>query len=327
MHVDLEMREAVRGSPVRAPKNRHVQCRKATWRAIGAALLALASGAAPVLAGACGVDVRVGALIVDGGGTAMESGIDVAVVPDVDAAPPDAAQAVAQVTGLVLWLDGDRGISRPTASALTWLDQSGHGNHAIAPRAVPPSTSMGFNGHTGIAFDSTQLLTIADSVTLRFAADYTVLIVARSNTPASEYGALFGKPTGKFPFPGPGMYVNYPPLSGAPSSTVGVQIDFNNYIQSAEMGISDGVARIFEMQRTGTTLSVRVNSNAPIATTVPPTDVTSPGVDVFIGGHVTTSVVQSLTGAIAEILAVNATVSSSDYAAMHAYLSGKYAIP
>jgi hypothetical protein len=299
-----------------------------SWKWLAAALLALAAGASPLLGAACDSNVLVGYVIGDSGGAADAPNADVGAEGEAGAGSP-----VGRVAGLVLWLDGDRDVSR-AGGALVWFDQSGHGNDAVAPSSAPPSTTDGFNGHSGIAFDSTQLLTVADNATLQFTADFTVIVVARSKTPPSAYAVLFGKTVRDYPYPGPSLVVNYPPplldppRTGFPTSTAGAQLDFINYIQSEEMGVSDGAARIFEMQRTGTTLSVRVGADKATSATLPMIDAGAAGTNAFIGGHNPYgAVIQGLTGAIAEVLAINGSVSASDDAMLLAYLSNKYAIP
>jgi hypothetical protein len=307
-------------------------------RSLTVAFASALLGVGLVAASACTGQVKLGDLLsdaeatvpADGAGPAGDATDDGVSPPPAGSGAPDtgvdaSAAAIASIPSLVLWLDGDRGVSHP-AGSLLWADQSGFGNDATPPRAVPGVTDQGFNGHHAIAFDSTQLLTVRDVPSMRFTGDFAVVIVARSETPASDYGCLYGKSAVAYPFPGPGMFVNYPPLSTAPSSTVGAQVDFTNFIESSEQGVSDGVARIFAMQRRGTFLSIRVNGDTPTSTTVPPTDETAPGVDVFMGGHLTGSVVQGLTGAIAEVLVVNGTLAASDEEAIHVYLSDKYAI-
>jgi hypothetical protein len=122
------------------------------------------------------------------------------------------------------------------------------------------------------------------------------------------------------------MFVNYPPLNATPTSAVGSQIDYTDFVLSADTGVSDGVVRIFETQRRGTFLSVRVDNHPPTTGAVPPTDATAPGVDTFIGGHLTGSVFQGLSGAIGEVLAINGTLAPPDDDLIHAYLSAKYGI-
>ncbi len=289
-----------------------------------------ALGAMLLLVVACSASVRVGDVVAANdaadAGTAVDSSEPDTSIAVVDASV-DATGAVANVAGLTMWLDGDRGVNRLSDGGLLWSDQSGHGNVAIAPRAVPPSTTVGFAGHSALAFNSTQLLTVADAPSLQCAADFTVIVVARSTTPSSEYGALLGKSAKPYPFPGQAMFVNYPPLSGAPTSTVGAQLDFTTFVESSDMGVSDGIARVYEMQRTGTLLSIRVNSGARVSATVPVVDVRSVGAFIYIGGNLAASVVQGLTGAIAEVLFVNGTVADADYITMHTYLTAKYAIP
>jgi hypothetical protein len=241
----------------------------------------------------------------------------------------DASFSVGKLAELVLWLDGDQGSAAAVDGGFRWVDQSTHGNDAVSPRAPPIPTTDGFNGHHGFAFDGAKLLTIPDSASLQFSVDYTVLAVAWSRTPPQLYGAVFGKSVQVYPYPGPGMFVNYPPMESKTTTSIGVQIDFTHYVLSNETGVSDGTTRIFEMQRAGDQLHIRVNSNEPTSLTVPKTDVTAVGGDVYIGGHIPPGqdLYQPFFGAIAEVIAVNGSITQTDYDALHGYLARKYAIP
>jgi hypothetical protein len=268
----------------------------------------------------------------DDAGTRPTTVGDSGAAPPADAAgtvPIDAGFSVAKVPELVLWLDGDQGASTNIDGGFLWADRSGHGNDGVSPRAPPTPTTEGFNGHSGFAFDGAMLVEIADTASLRFSADYTVMAVAWSRTPPQLYGALFGKSVQVYPYPGPGMYVNYPPMETKTTTSIGTQVDFTHYVLSTETGVSDGATRIFEMQRAGDTLHIRVNSGEPASLTVPKTDVSAVGGDVYIGGHMIPGqgFYQPYFGAIAEVIAVNGSITQTDYNALHSYLTRKYAIP
>lgn len=74
--------------------------------------------------------------------------------PDPEPEPePEPAPELDVRTGLVLWLNGDQGITTAGASVSTWADQSGAGNHLTIVSGNPGYSQSGLQGHGYVTFD------------------------------------------------------------------------------------------------------------------------------------------------------------------------------
>lgn len=89
----------------------------------------------------------------------------------------------AMISGLLLWLRADRGITLNAGNVSEWKDQSGKGNNFAqsTPTNQPPYILNAKNGHPGIGpFDTTDILTSTFSLTM----PYTV-VATYEGDPAS----------------------------------------------------------------------------------------------------------------------------------------------
>ena len=241
----------------------------------------------------------------------------------------------AQLPNLSLWLMADRGVITQSSRVTTWQDQSGNNNTATqsVEARCPLQVTEVMNGHAVIRFDGVgTALHIADSPSITWPTnDFTIEVVVSFTNQTSTslgYGLIVAKQVYKTaPFPGPSLWANYP-LPGGLSTVLGVQLNTSQYVVSSATGLNDGTPRILAGRRTGVTnLEARVNGVASGQAVVTSVDSSATGNFMFIGGQeVNNSVVQALSGDIAEIVAVGGTISISDLAMLETYLKAKYGL-
>jgi len=233
-------------------------------------------------------------------------------------------------SAMVLWLDGDQGVSTAACGQATciqsWADQSGHGNDAfVAAGGTAPTLAQGaFHGHSAATFDGgTASLGIADGSSIEFTGGFTILVVAVQNTTTSPHlGALFGKTNPGAPYAGPFLAVDYV----ASTQAAGAQLDIDDPVVSSETNL-DGVLRAYTVVYDGASqLSLRVNDDPPtVGTLTAPGPLTAPGTAAYIGGRPGSG--QVVAGSIAEVIAMNAPITTSQWTSAWAYVQSKYALP
>jgi hypothetical protein len=273
-----------------------------------------------------------------------------------DAAPPDASDAsdagafgpASFGSKLVVWLDVSKDVIVAAGKVTTWKDQSGKGNDAVqtvaanAPSLTADAGMLGavtFNAPTDAAVVPIYL-SIADSASLHFGlGDWTVAVVARHTNALGTYGALWTKADeitpGVCPCRGAAIFANSTlPVSEtnflAQAASNG--FDAAAYVDSVDGGYNDGKFHVIIARRTQqTTLEIRTDGISAKNTTLPAVDDTADGAAVGIGagatgysGVVGTS--QLLHGDIAEIVAVQGTVSDTDMGSLEAYFKSKYGL-
>ncbi len=250
--------------------------------------------------------------------------------PTKDAAAADADAAaftVKSVAGLVLWLEGDVGVTATSNLVSAWADQSGNGNNATQGQAQyqPTINATGLNNKPSIHFDAGTHLAIADTATLQWGTgDFCVALVMKEATASNTYGMVFSKQAPNYPFPGPGIFANF--TLPSQTTTWGGQEDYLNYVSTATTLLNNNAAHQFSFVRTGTTLTVRLDGNidGTNATDASATDVGAVGSVVSIGAN--TSGGQALTGDIAEIIAIKGTLAGGDLTNIQSYLKAKYSL-
>jgi hypothetical protein len=254
------------------------------------------------------------------------------VAPDVEeAAAPWSPASLG--SAMVLWLDGDQGVSTaacgPARCIQSWADQSSHGNDAfVAAGGTAPTLAQGvFHGHSGATFDGdaggTASLGVADGPSIEFTGGFTILVVAVQNTTTSPHvGALFGKTNPGAPYAGPFLAVDYVVSTEA----AGTQLDIDGPVVSSETNL-DGVLRAYTAVYDGASqLSLRVDDDPPtVGTLTAPGPLTAPGTAAYIGGRPGSG--QVVAGSIAEVIAMNAPITTSQWTSAWAYVQAKYALP
>jgi len=260
---------------------------------------------------------------------------DGAADADTDAGP---WSPLAFGTSLGIWLDADRGISTTICGgvrcAVIWADQSGNGNDARPPMvsAAPIIHANAYNGHSALTFDgATTSLAIDDSISSEITGGFAIIAVAATAASTKhQLGDIYSKTGNPLPFAGPGLFVNYS-MAGVDGSDgrIGSQVDFYQYIVSAEAHLDDGALRVYTSTFDGTkNLSMRVNDGPPstIATMgVASGSLRASGIASSVGGRLGTQ--QLFLGDIAELLLVTRATTPAEATQAYAFLKAKYGIP
>ncbi len=275
----------------------------------------------------------------------------------VEAGPPDGGEGgvafdVGKVQGLSQWLRADKGVNADSRQVVSnWADQSGNKNDAFESRSdsgagtgtglQPTLVPVAINGLPCVHFSSqlstasgNDLLMNPDSGTLRWGTgDYLIEVVARyDNDPSSStagYGALYvniyGTPIDQTNTVGIGLYANVPPLDSGSAASTGIlgYIAGQPTAISAGVGYNNNAAHTFAMQRSGTTLSVRIDGTVVAMQTVVVTDVGAGG---RLGG-IQNAGAQRLDGDIAEVIAVRGPIAADDLSGIEGYLHARYNLP
>jgi hypothetical protein len=230
--------------------------------------------------------------------------------------------------GLALWLDGTNGLSQEPGGKLTWLDRSGHANSAVSvgtpsidPAAIGGKPAVHLNG-------STDYFVIQDSPSLQFGTDdFAIAVVAEHTTPGTGqwgYGLLYTKQIPTVPYPGQCIAANSVDRSAALFTQVANQSQ--SWIQTTATDFNTGRPFFVVVRRiAGTTLSLRVNGSYGASATGPgyALDVSASGYPLRIGG---TDKQQDVLGDIAEVVAMQGSLSALDLANLEGYLAAKYGL-
>lgn len=135
------------------------------------------------------------------------------VCPATDAAPADVQQPDTSIpdtgtdagpwnprdmTGLVLWLDGSKGVVEdPTklGKIYKWQDRSGNSNDAFVASAESPSiVANAINGKGAVNCDQASYLSIPDNAALKFGTgDFGIMVVAKATLANNTGPTLFEK--------------------------------------------------------------------------------------------------------------------------------------
>jgi hypothetical protein len=237
------------------------------------------------------------------------------------------------LAGLVLWLDGTKGVQTSGGAVTSWEDQSGLANDATpsAPGSSAPAlVANAIGGAPAVRFDGASRFVIPDDPSLQFGTgDFVVAVVARHTTPSDVgwgYGLLYIKYQVAFPFTGPALVANYE----EGSTQIAAQLVYHQaVIGTAQEGLNDGQPRSLVMRRRAApglaSLELRLNGETSATSTgsAYAIDVSAPGRPVFVGG---TPDLQDIVGDIAEVVAVNGATSDADVAALECYLEAKYGL-
>lgn len=236
-----------------------------------------------------------------------------------------------QLTGLVMWLDADEGVVAPGGKVSGWADQSGQSNSAAQTMAArQPSVMTGIlNGRAVIRFNGTSnVLVVPDAASLQWGTDdFTIAVVGSWTNPMTGYGAFLTKQADPYPYVGYSVWANFPQPSA--STKFGFQLDAEtDFLSTNTAALNDGMPRVFVSTRTGTKLDIRVGGTSDkVFTATTARNVTAVGAALYIGGHEQgASVIQTLAGDIAEVIAVRGTLSATDIGKLETYLKTKYAL-
>jgi hypothetical protein len=270
---------------------------------------------------------------------------------------PDAADASdagfspSMLSGLVLWLDANRGVTETDGRVVAWADQSSYKNNAAAPADVDgqpfrvqaavhdlPAIRFGFapsDADAGPFEDGgqhtplTTYLVVLDAPSLQFGTgDFVVETVIRVEHPA--FGAVFEKQLTTNPYAGVGMFAN------AGAGSYGGQIDANHFVLTSLMN-DYGKWRLYALARHGSVVTVRIDgavaaqmdfADAGDDDAAVAINSSAAGRDLTIGAQVkNTTKLFDLGADLAEIIAVIGPLPAKDLTALEQYLETKYAIP
>jgi hypothetical protein len=187
-----------------------------------------------------------------------------------------------------------------------------------------------YNGHGAVRFDGEfTSLAIADVPSLQFANGYAIVAVV-AEKPASPQGTIYGKTAPGYPYAGPGLWVDYfNQGAGVPvtDGRAGTQVDYNQFILSAQLHLDDGVLRVYGASFDGAVLSLHVGDAAAVSApvNVVPGTLEAVGKVAYVGGPPSSS--QIILGDIAELFVSNESMDDAGWANAYAYLKAKYSLP
>jgi hypothetical protein len=265
------------------------------------------------------------------------------VVTDTTLPPTDAGADVdaatwtpKELSGLVLWLDSEVELTQDADGGdiyvPSWKDQSGTGNHAVAPGVgLPPVLGTGIGGHPSVHFWGARL-EVPDSPSLQLGTGpFMLAVVARHRTAADAglgYGFFLTKQNAASPFEGPGLIGN----DAYGHSVIMFQARINDgQVKTPTMGWNANQPILMVVTRDksgdgGTPLiDLRING-ASVATGngVPyGVDLSAPGRKLIIGDGPTGT--QSLAGDISEVILVKGSAIADPWK-VEGYLKAKYGL-
>lgn len=264
----------------------------------------------------------------------IDSPIDSPVDAPLDVAvdsPPDASSdggTISSISGLVLWLDAAKGVTTNGNDITAWSDQSTQGNDATGGTPTATLVSSSINSLPAAHFDATslQFVSIADATSLQWGTgDFFVAIVAKfdndpNNSITSGLGSLYtklGSGSGLLFFANDFQYPStvVAGLSNLEDPTP-TEVDY-------AASYNDGAARLYVIQRASGSEYLRVNGTQ-VASSTSSIDVSESGHDVFIG--LMEQGDAALDGDIAEVIAVQGTLQTSDRGTIESYLTNKYGL-
>lgn len=256
---------------------------------------------------------------------------------EIDTATPDGADAAVvtppSMAGIVLWLDGTRGVQTSGDALTRWEDQSGLKNDAAPPATgstAPVFVANAIGAAPAVRFDGTSYLVIPDDASLQFGTgDFLIAVVARHTTPVNVgwgYGLFYIKNELPSPFTGPALLAN----TEERTTQLAAQIAYHQAtIETAQSGFNDGQPRVLVLRRRASagvaSLEIRVNGATAAITTgsAYAADISAPGRPVTLAG---TPDMQNIVGDIAEVVAIKGAIPDSDVTALEGYLETKYSL-
>ncbi len=234
----------------------------------------------------------------------------------------------------VLWLEGDAGRTPGPGGIATWLDQSGHGHHALQPEAVrqPAVSGAALNGHDALSFDGADdFLGFTGTSSMNEVTMAVVVRLQAGATGNAYYPLLLGGDpniTGRYY----GIEARNA-FSGSSADVMDIFGGFSNDARATSTGISAfGQWRILVIRTAHTmgTTTVRVNgadaamsltgSDVPIDLTLGNANGTGFG---GVGGtsHIAPGYAKC---DVAEVLVYDRALSDAEQGQVESYLSAKY---
>ncbi len=224
---------------------------------------------------------------------------------------------------LVLWLDGNSGVSTSGTSVTEWADQSGYINNAVPPVAAnqPTLNTSALNGNATITFDGTDdVLNVSDNSSIDLTT-WSFFIVTKVNL-HKNFNAFFTK--------GNDATENFEFLSNFPGvGDIHFPIFYTNATRSGDFetaggSMSDVNFGIFQYDYDNVNLQLFKDMNQIFTraeTRIPQVN----ALDLLIGNEAMTTG-RNLNGDIAEFFTYNLAVNDAQSIIINNYLSAKYNI-
>lgn len=217
---------------------------------------------------------------------------------------------VKSMPGLVLWLDAAVGVTKDVNNLVSlWADQSGKGDDLTPSATAPTYLPAGLNGGPAIGFSAPANGATATNTNMTFAGDFLVEYVAIEPSTSTEYTAF-------------GLV----PLANALSFNI-----LNN--GGCDLLVAEGLAAVADVACSKTGLAGttphlfgfrRTSSDSNFTFEVRIDGAADGSASILVG--LSFQGVELDNGSIAEVVAVNGPTSTSDLAAVEAYLKAKHGI-
>ena len=240
--------------------------------------------------------------------TLLTRGAGAAYIPSIAAFVPSS------ISGLVLWLDANVGVTHVANAISDWADQSGSANNATQATAAQKPT-LGTDSVTGrkqVTFDGANRMQIIDSNSLDLTTGMSVFIAANIGTLVT-YAYFMSKDstTGLTAY---GIYCNAGPTD----------IRFN--INGTEADVKTGGTLTGRHLLAGIYDKVNVQGRwdkAATASTALTADITTNAVDLWIGDARSIGG-NGFTGNMFEVLIYNSGLSNADRDSVETYLRDRW---
>jgi hypothetical protein len=242
---------------------------------------------------------------------------------------------------LAIWLDGSFGPIQPGGEIVTnWVDRTANGNDGHASGDPVRMLVSGSKAVGQVIFDGKSYFTIADAPTLQWGNDdYVVEVVAAyTNAPARSFTgqACFYEKIGNgaegVSLTGNGIREdnNTSPVIAAVSSAVALPDLGLTNITGDTLGVNDGTFHVFGTRRTMLHhLEVRLDGRVDGASDIiQPRDISAIGQPLYVGAipHTPESLLDPVSGRIAEVIGVHGTVTDAELRRLEGYLRSKYGL-
>ena len=245
------------------------------------------------------------------------------------------------LAGMVLLLDGARGMMVAGDKVVRWEDQSTAKNHAFMDTAAlqPTFVARGANGFPAVHFtgkkDPTSkggnggpFLRIKDSASLNWGTDDWLIevVVAYDNPLDGTHNGVLGAFYGKW---GNGVEIlfcgNWPVTEKTEQAALHIGFgEFGVGMQSKRLGLNDGMVRVYGARRNKGVLELRINGQLDRTAANATKNLDMPGVDVGIGSFSGKSATRSLRGDINLMVAVKGATDDATVSALERYLMARY---
>ncbi len=227
-------------------------------------------------------------------------------------------------SALVVWLDGNNGVTTTGTAVTSWNDQSGYSNHATQGTAAnrPTRTSNALNGFPIVQFDGVNdVLSIADQASIDLTR-WSFLMVAKVTT-HKNYNAFFVK--------GNDATENYEFLTNFPGTgNIHFPVYYTNGTRSSDAETAAGPSMsnttfgIFQYDYDN--VNTRMFKNMTQLFTRAETRIPQVNANTLLIGNEGGTGGRNLSGDIAELIAYNTKLNLAQQIITNNYLSAKYGI-